>query len=648
MSEQLFYTIEEGKVYANATKWFEKRLLTTLPEKNYEATLAFLHEKFEDLDKELTLFLHEYKNASDKLKFAGKINRLKSYYITAKAIGNYNTLVQPLEDLENELKAIVDGNIAERESILKQAEALSAAEGDWKSKTEKLQELAKAMRALPLVPDARVDEYKKKLETLRDEFFSSKSKHFEDQEKVFLDNLAHKIELCEKAEALSASKEWKNTTEEINKLNEQWKAIGPVPRHRSDELWMRFNEAKDKFFASRKEYYGDLKVNQEANLIVKLELIEKAEALKDSRDWKKTTDEFVKLMDEWKKSGAVSLEQKDEVWNKFIGARNHFFEQKDSYYSSIKLNLEDNYARKMALLLRTEELAKMENPDWDSATMEVLEMVDEWKKIGRIPKEYGDEAWERFLKAKKDFFDRKDVERARRRSEGSKVLDEKIKRNRGYYNKLNRELQYEQEILFDFQERLQNLPPSIKSFDTKERYETIIADAEKKVNFLKQKLKDVKNNLDADEKEFRFINRPFKKKEDKAAEESTKEKNSEAGSTEESAENNASPEVNDVNEHPEIIENAKATVAINNEDSNSTGAAVVEAVKSEEATTIDANITESVATTLEPIQDEAPLPIESENIEEAKNAIVFEEAKIQSEEAIVESQTDINEGNKEA
>lgn len=528
MSEQLFYVLEEGKVYATATKWFDKRLLTTLPEKNHEATLAFLHEKFEELDKEVTFLLLEYKNSPDKLKLAGKINRQKNYMATAKAIGDYSRILQPLDDLEEELKNIVEDNIKARLAILDEAEKLKQTEGDWKSKTEKLQDLAKNLRALPLVPDIRVEETKNRLDTIRDEFFASKSKHFEESEKVVLDNLAHKIELCEKAEALAASTSWKETSEEINKLNETWKTIGHVPRHRSEELWIRFNEAKDKFFAKRKEFYGDLKVAHTENLKVKLDLIAKAEAIKDSRDWKKTTEEYTRLMEEWKKSGPVSLEQKDEVWNKFIEAKNHFFAQKDTYYSSIKLNLEDNYARKMAIVEATEAIAKADTVDWDTATVDVLDMVDEWKKIGRIPKEYGDGPWERFLKAKQDFFDRKDAERTKRRAEGGKMLDEKLKRNRGYYNKLKRELDLEEEVLFDFQDRLKNLAPSIKSWETKERYENIIEDAQKKVDFLKKKLQDVKNNMEADEKEFRFITRPFKKKEDKPKEHISETKTDEA------------------------------------------------------------------------------------------------------------------------
>jgi hypothetical protein len=183
--------------------------------------------------------------------------------------------------------------------------------------------------------------------------------------------------------------------------------------------------------------------------------------------------------------------------------------------------LDDNFAKKSTIVTRAEELASHSTIDWESATEEMLELTEDWKKIGRVAKEHGDDLWERFLKAKRSFFDRKDAEREKRRSEGSKALDEKVRRNRSYFNKLDRELQLEEEILWDFQDRLKNLAPGIRSFETQERYESIIADAERKVNFLRTKIKDVKANLDADEKEMRYLTRPFVKKDTKPKENNT-------------------------------------------------------------------------------------------------------------------------------
>jgi hypothetical protein len=521
MSEQNFYSIEDNQVVLQANKWFDKRVVTTIDDKNKESTLGFLQDKFAEIEKETMVLKAEYINAAEKIKLAGRLQRQKQYLTTVKAIGDYSKLFETIDEMENEIKKLVDENIAKRQQIVADTEAIVNGDGEWKNNTEKISELAKELKALSLVPDPRVEELKNKFDQLRDDFFTKKKGHFEGQEQILLDNLAHKIELCEKAEALAASTDWKKTTEDINVLNEDWKKIGHIPRHRSDELWMRFNHAKDIFFAKKREHYESVKNNQEGALKIKLELIEKAEALKDSRDWKKTTDAYDHLLREWKASGRVNNEMNDEVWNKFNEPRNYFYAAKNAYYSSIKLNLDDNFAKKSTIVTRAEELASHSTIDWESATEEMLELTEDWKKIGRVAKEHGDDLWERFLKAKRSFFDRKDAEREKRRSEGSKALDEKVRRNRSYFNKLDRELQLEEEILWDFQDRLKNLAPGIRSFETQERYESIIADAERKVNFLRTKIKDVKANLDADEKEMRYLTRPFVKKDTKPKENNT-------------------------------------------------------------------------------------------------------------------------------
>jgi Domain of Unknown Function (DUF349) len=511
---QEFYSIEENQVVLHATKWFDKRVVTSIEEKNKEATLGFLQDKFVEIEKDTMVLKAEYIIAEEKVKLAGRIQRHRQYLATVKAIGDYSTIFVVLDEMEVEIKRIIEDNIGTRLKLVGDVEAIIKSDADWKQNTEKISEIAKQLKALPLVPDPRIEELKNKFDQLRDDFFTKKKGHFEGQETILLDNLAHKLELCEKAEACAASTEWKKTTEELAALNEEWKKIGHVPRHRSDEIWLRFNNAKDIFFNKKRENFETIKVDQETALKTKLELIEKAVALKDSRDWKKTSDAYELLLREWKASGRVSNETNDEVWAKFNEPRNFFYDAKNTYYNSVKLNLEDNFSKKAIIVTRAEELAEQINVEWDSATQEMMEMTEDWKKIGRVAKEHGDELWERFLKAKRTFFDRKDAEREKRRSEGGKVLDEKVNRNRSYSSKLERELQLEEEILIDFKDRLNNIVPGVRSFETQERYETIIGEAEKKVLFLKNKIKDVKANMQSDEKDMRQFAKPFKKKED--------------------------------------------------------------------------------------------------------------------------------------
>jgi hypothetical protein len=298
-----------------------------------------------------------------------------------------------------------------------------------------------------------------------------------------------------------------------------------VPKHRVEELWFRFCTAKDIFFAKKKEHIGDIVVEQEENLIKKLELIVRAEALKESKQWKETSDAYTQLMDEWKKIGKVPQERSDEVWNIFLAAKNYFYDQKNNHFSKIKVQLEDNHARKMAIVHRAEEI--QDSMDFDNATAEYLEMFEEWKKIGRVPKEYGDEAWERFQKAKKTFFDRKDENREKRKQDLSKDIKDRYERNRSYYNKISRELQREEELLFDMNDRIDNLPVTLRSYEKREEYLEVMEEIKAKVTELKEKAKEVKEKMYLDEREMSQIMRGPRKKEhthdNKKKEQSTKE-----------------------------------------------------------------------------------------------------------------------------
>jgi hypothetical protein len=524
MSDTQLYFIRDENVFLPANKWFEERSIAELPENNHEYIIASLEDRFQELVEKVNEVKSDFDAATDKIKLAGKIVRTKSYLCTAKAIGDYTTLLTVLDTMEAEIKIDVEKAIAQKEALCLAAEELLTA-AEWKDATEKLRQLQAEFKALPSVPDLKNEEFRERFEKAKDAFFKGKQASFENFELDLLDNLSKKIDLCEKAESMQHSTEWKKTTDAYIALNEEWKKIGMVPKHRVEELWFRFCTAKDIFFAKKKEHIGDIVVEQEENLIKKLELIVRAEALKESKQWKETSDDYTQLMDEWKKIGKVPQERSDEVWNAFLAAKNYFYDQKNNHFSKIKVQLEDNHARKMAIVLRAEEI--QDSMDFDNVTAEYLEMFEEWKKIGRVPKEYGDEAWERFQKAKKTFFDRKDENREKRKQELSKDIKDRYERNRSYYNKISRELQREEELLFDMNDRIDNLPVTLRSYEKREEYLEVMEEIKAKVTELKEKAKEVKEKMYLDEREMSQIMRGPRKKEhthdNKKKEQSTKE-----------------------------------------------------------------------------------------------------------------------------
>lgn len=509
MSQQDLYILRDQKIFIPATSWYEEREIAEVKENNATHIIEFLQEKFNELLKEVNDLLIEFQQTDDKVKLAGKVNRKKGHFAQAKAIGNFSLLLKPLEEMEVIIKAAIEENIAKKEKICVDTAQLLET-NEWKLATEQLRNLQKEYKDLPAVPDPRNDELKDKFENLRDVFFKKKQESFEHFEQELLDNLSKKIDLCEKAEQLQNSTDWKKTTEELQKLNEEWKTIGIVPKHRMEELWFRFNTAKDIFFNKKREHFNEIKGEQEENLQKKLAIIEQATLLKDSNDWKGTTEAFNKLMEDWKKTGRATHEKNEEVWEQFISIKNEFYARKDAHFGKIKMQLEDNFARKHAIVQHAESLQNTN--DFEMGTVEFMTMIEEWKGIGRVAKEHGDELWERFIKAKKNFFDRKDAHRDLKKKEIAKDIEERLSRNKSFYNKIMRDMQREEDLLFDVEDRLKNLPPTLRSYEKREQYIEMLDDIKKKVNSMKSKVQEVKEKIYADEREINFLKRGPKKK----------------------------------------------------------------------------------------------------------------------------------------
>lgn len=502
------YIVRENKVFLPATKWSEERELSEFTELNKQNIIDYLLSKFSDVENEINDLKIEFDKSEDKIKLAGSVVRKKNYLHSAKAIGSYDHLFETIEKMETIIQTEIESNIQKKLELCNQVESLLEST-EWKIATEKLKEIQKQFKEFQSVPDSRNDEIRAKFEQLIEEFFKRKNESFKHKDQEISDNISRKLEICEKAEAIQNSNDWKKTTETYAELNEEWKKVGVVPKHRNEELWFRFNTAKDIFFNNKKKYFEEIKTEQDQNLLLKLEIIKKAEAIKDSKEWKKTSDEFSGLMEEWKKIGHVVFEKSEEIWNQFLEIKNHFYQQKEAHFNILKTQLEDNYARKMAIVNHAEELQN--SNEFEQGTQEFNNMFEEWRKIGRVPKEYGDEPWERFLKAKKIFFERKDENREKRREEFKKNYNEKVSKDRAFYNRISKELEREEDLLFDIEDRIKNLPATLRSYEKREELKEMIVGIKENIERLKAKAKDVKEKLQATERELNYVMRGPKK-----------------------------------------------------------------------------------------------------------------------------------------
>ena len=455
--------------------------------------IILLIEKFPEVKGKVEELSVEWIQHEDKLSLIGKFERTKEYLQHANALGNMHELYKVLANIESEAQTLIEDNYKKKLELVEKAEGLTESE-DWKGTAETLKGLTDEWKEAGHLDKERNDELWARIEAARDKFFERKREHQEDVNKEMLQNLDLKMEVVDNAEKLAASDNWKDTTQAFKDLMEKWKSIGHTMHDKNEELWNRFIAAKNAFFDKKKEHFEEIKKEQEANLVLKEELVNKAIQIQESTDWGETTKAYAALMDEWKKVGRVPREKSDDIWNRFNAARDHFFGKKREHVESFKMELEDNYAQKLALLKRAEELEK--SSQWREATQELNELMEEWKKIGPVPRKHSDEIWDRFIKARKSFFKRKDDNREKRKQHFERKSKERLGQTKNFISKLEAELEEEEGKLKDFHEAFENITPGKKEKELRAHLTKLIAQTEKKIEHKREKMVEVKQQLE--------------------------------------------------------------------------------------------------------------------------------------------------------
>ena len=242
--------------------------------------------------------------------------------------------------------------------------------------------------------------------------------HFESLKSKEQENLIAKTAICEEIEginfeALKTFKDWEEKNKEVIALQEKWKTIGFAPKKSNVKIFERFRAACDVYFNKKSTFYKGIKEEMEKNLELKKALCEKAEALKDSTEWKSTTEKMIALQKEWKTIGSVARKHSDIVWKRFISACDYFFEQKNKNVSSQKSVEQTNLAAKKALI---EKINKLDEAlVADEALAELKGLMAEWNTIGHVPFKEKDKIYKEYHEAVDNQFDRLKVDQTDRK-----------------------------------------------------------------------------------------------------------------------------------------------------------------------------------------------------------------------------------------
>ena len=239
---------------------------------------------------------------------------------------------------------------------------------------------------------------------------------FEERKNRELENEKAKTEICERVEALDFSSlktyaAWDEMTRVILGAQEDWKKLGFASRKANNTLFARFRAVCDRFFTLKAEHYREMKDELAANLEKKIALCEKAEALKDSTDWKRTADELVKLQKEWKTIGTVPKKHSDNIWHRFQTACDAFFEARKANLSESRSVEQANLKSKRDVIAALREIP-LDAPRSESMP-KVKELQARWQEIGHVPFREKDKVYEEYRAVCDALYNRMGRERER-------------------------------------------------------------------------------------------------------------------------------------------------------------------------------------------------------------------------------------------
>ncbi len=325
----------------------------------------------------------------------------ETYHHHVEAFYDYIRINQELRDLD------LKKNLESKIHLCEKAEELMF-ESNIVNAFKILQELHDQWREIGPVPaEMRVEiwnrfkEATSKINKKHQEYFVS----LKNEQKS---NLDAKNALCEKAEELSgmeikSNKDWATCSHDLMELQKVWKTIGFAPKKDNAKIYKRFREACDAFFNRKREFYGVFKEEQNNNLQLKTDLCVQAESLKESTEWKKTTEELILLQQRWKEIGPVPHKQSDKVWKRFRTACDTFFERKSKHFSEIDNSFGSNLQKKLDLIKQIENFTL-----GDNATESLDKLKDfqrQWSEIGFVPLRDKDEIHEKYREAINKKFD---------------------------------------------------------------------------------------------------------------------------------------------------------------------------------------------------------------------------------------------------
>ena len=379
---------------------------------------------------------------------------------------NYQLYVEQFYDLLNLNREAREydfkKNLDLKTKLCEAAEKLNE-EADVISAFHQLQELHQQYREIGPVAKELREEIWARFKAASTVINKKHQQHFEELRQQEDNNLARKTELCEKVEAISkeennTANDWEKHTKAIMEIQTEWKTIGFAPQKMNVKIFERFRAACDDFFNRKAEFFKQLKERIAENTAKKKALVEKAQALCDSTEWKSTSDKLIALQKEWKTIGATQKKVGDQLWNDFLTACNKFFEARNAANAGTRNEEHANLAKKRSII---EQLKALAEEAGDNIQEKVQKLIAEYNAVGHVPFKEKDKVYAEFHEIVDKLYKEFHISNARRHLDnfksnlknvakrGEDALDSERGRLMRRYEQLKQEIQtYENNLGF--------------------------------------------------------------------------------------------------------------------------------------------------------------------------------------------------------
>ncbi|MEE0889419.1 MAG: DUF349 domain-containing protein, partial [Bacteroidales bacterium] len=321
---------------------------------------------------------------------------------------SYHFLIEKFYDKVKINRELLEIGMKKKIALCERVESLLL-EPSINDSFRQLQECHQLWKEIGRVSADKSDEIWERFKKASDAVNKRCQEHYEKIREEQNNNLLAKKALCEKLEELlktelSTVKDWTEATTKVNELFDLWKTIGPVPKEENENIWNRFKKPIDKFYEDKKEAFVKMKESQDENYQKKVELCLQAEVIAERSDWKRATEDLLKLQAEWKEVGYVAKKQSDKLWLRFRQACDKFFERKSQDYQSRKESENENIAKKEALIQAVKEFSFTEDKQHN---LEVIkDFQRQWSEVGFVSTDERNRLYAEFRKAIDAHFDK--------------------------------------------------------------------------------------------------------------------------------------------------------------------------------------------------------------------------------------------------